>query len=638
MHTYRHEIDGLRALAVLPVILFHAGFSQFSGGYVGVDVFFVISGYLITGLIVDEMKRGDFSLVSFYERRARRILPALFVVLLASTAMAWLWMLPVYMKEFSQSLMAVSAFVSNIFFWRVSGYFDTTTELKPLFHTWSLAVEEQFYLFFPILLIALWRFAPRSITTVLWVSAAVSLACAQWAVTHAPVANFYLLPSRGWELLIGALVAQHGHYRAPVNGAFRDCLGIVGLCMIAAAVFLFDASTPIPSVYALVPTVGTALILIFATEATIVSRLLSIRVLRGIGLISYSAYLWHQPLFAFARHRSLEPPSPAVFAALSVASLCLAYMSWRFVEKPFRNRRRVKRLSVAAFSIGGTLLVLSFGVAGSLTKGFEAQYVDRLSPQQLELYNARDYEKTFADLTRHKRCLLEFGQTPREFARECKPVQRAEFLVWGDSHAAAISIGLRHFVPATAQYTYGGCPPLLDTVIFPVGQSCIDANNFILAEIERGKPERVILASSWWRERSSNANASIGATIDAIKARSPATRIYIIGGLPQWFPSLPDLMISKEISINGGLNHLDLSLYGSIRNIDDALMVAAEAHGATFISALDGFCQDHRCRTIVAQNDQPQLTTFDYGHLTEAGSIFLARYILSRVHNLPPLD
>lgn len=204
---YRREIDGLRALAVLPVILFHAGFKTFSGGFIGVDVFFVISGYLITTIILAELEQGKFSIVNFYERRARRILPALFLVMLVCIPFAWIWLLPSDMKGFSHSLIAVAVFASNILFWSESGYFDTATELKPLLHTWSLAVEEQYYVLFPLFLMLLWKLGKRCILVILGVVFAGSFAVAEWKSYAEPAAAFYLLPARAWELLIGAFAA-----------------------------------------------------------------------------------------------------------------------------------------------------------------------------------------------------------------------------------------------------------------------------------------------------------------------------------------------------------------------------------------------------------------------------------------------
>lgn len=210
---YRREIDGLRALAVLPVIFFHAGFKAFEGGFVGVDIFFVISGYLITNIILSDLNAGKFSIVTFYERRARRILPALFFVMLCCLPFAWLWLVPTHLEDFCQSMAAVSVFSSNILFWRESGYFGVASELKPLLHTWSLAVEEQYYLFFPLFLLGLWKLRKRWIFGSLALVAIVSLLLAQWGAYNKPAATFFLLPTRGWELAIGALIAFYFLYK-----------------------------------------------------------------------------------------------------------------------------------------------------------------------------------------------------------------------------------------------------------------------------------------------------------------------------------------------------------------------------------------------------------------------------------------
>lgn len=257
---YRAEIDGLRAVAVIPVILFHAGFEHFSGGFIGVDVFFVISGYLITMIILSEKEQGTFSLVNFYERRARRILPALFFVMLVSLPFAWLWLLPSDMADFSQSLMAVSFFSSNILFWKETGYWGTDNELKPLLHTWSLAVEEQYYILFPLFLMLMWRFRKRWIFGSLIVIATLSLLVSQWGAYNRPTANFFLLPTRGWELAIGACIAFYFLYRTQATRAFLphrffdEALGLPGFLMIGYAIFMFDDATPFPGFYALIPT------------------------------------------------------------------------------------------------------------------------------------------------------------------------------------------------------------------------------------------------------------------------------------------------------------------------------------------------------------------------------------------------
>lgn len=343
MH-YRAEIDGLRALAVIPVILFHAGFSLFGGGFIGVDVFFVISGYLITSILLKDLASDTYSLAVFYQRRARRILPALFFVAFMCIPFAWLWLPPKDMLDFAQSLSSVSIFSSNIYFLSESNYFDIEVELKPLLHTWSLAVEEQFYVFFPLLLALVWRIRQQAVTPTLWILAGLSLYFAQWTSYHYPKAGFYLLPTRGWELLMGCLVAIsafNGGVSDWIKPRFNGLLSLCGLAFLLLAIVIYDKHTPFPSVYALLPTIGTALIIMFATQGTLTNRLLSNKILVKLGLISYSAYLVHQPLFAFARHRSLGEPALSLIVALALTSFVGAYFIWKYIEQPFRNNTNV---------------------------------------------------------------------------------------------------------------------------------------------------------------------------------------------------------------------------------------------------------------------------------------------------------
>jgi peptidoglycan/LPS O-acetylase OafA/YrhL len=368
----RAEIDGLRAVAVIPVILFHAGFEVFAGGYVGIDIFLVISGYLITTIIIADLKDGRFSLANFYERRARRILPALFFVMLISLPFAWLYLMPRDIEAFGKSLFAVSTFTSNFLFWSEAGYFDTAAELKPLLHTWSLAVEEQFYILFPLFLMLFWRFGTRFLLVFFALFGAVSLAAAHLGAYSLPAGAYYLLPTRGWELLIGVFAAFYlaGRGGSGFSPRANQALSLAGAALILIAIFAFDAKTPFPSLYTLVPTVGTLLIILAAREGTIVWRLLCNRMMVTIGLISYSAYLWHFPLFVFARHRSLVEPAPWLMAVLCVATFPLAYLSWRFVENPFRDRRRTSRRQIIGFGVAAACGFIALGLFGAMSDGF----------------------------------------------------------------------------------------------------------------------------------------------------------------------------------------------------------------------------------------------------------------------------
>ena len=367
---YRPEIDGLRAIAVAAVILFHAGFALFGGGFVGVDVFFVISGFLITSIIVEELKTGRFSVLRFYERRARRILPALFTVMAACVPFAYSLLSPDDLKDFAQSLAAICLFASNVLFWGESGYFDTQAELKPLLHTWSLAVEEQFYVVFPLLLLAVWRLGRGVLLALISAIAVASLFTSVDEVRNFPSAAFYLLPSRAWQLLVGALASlvadrwPSAALRQPAVRLASEAFGWGGMAMIVMALFLFDEQTPFPGLNAALPTVGTVLVLLGASDRTSVGRMLAWRPLVGLGLISYSAYLWHQPLFAFTKHALLADLPTDLAIVLCAVTIVLACLSWRYVEQPFRDRSLISRGMVFALSAAGMAAFVGLGFIG----------------------------------------------------------------------------------------------------------------------------------------------------------------------------------------------------------------------------------------------------------------------------------
>lgn len=494
---YRREIDGLRAIAVLPVILFHAGFEAFSGGFVGVDVFFVISGYLITTIIIAELEDGRFSIVNFYERRARRILPALFLVMLVCIPFAWFWLFPGDMKEFSLSLVAVSFFASNILFWRESGYFDTVAELKPLLHTWSLAVEEQYYVLFPLFLMLFWRFGKRWIIPMLGLVFFASLAVAQWAAYAKPAAAFYLLPTRGWELLIGAFSAFYlsRDNRKEFCRGLGELGGWLGVALILYAVFTYSKATPFPGFYALVPTVGAVLLILFSNQHNTVGKFVGNRVFVGLGLISYSAYLWHQPLFAFARHMTQSPPSQITYAVLSILAVFLGYFSWRYVESPFRDGRRFSRKSI--FKTSAVAILLPVAVALLQLKFEFPTYRVLINPDvQVIPFNERKWSGADCEDFR----VLE-GDASCSVIRYGTP--KSKVIIWGDSHA----LSLKSFEPELDNVElvvigHSGCPPLEGVVRFDgVGNSknCSNGNTLgnYLEWINSKNPDLVLLVGRW---------------------------------------------------------------------------------------------------------------------------------------------
>ncbi|MDC1242499.1 acyltransferase [Amylibacter sp.] len=478
---YRAEIDGLRALAVVPVILFHAGFELFSGGFVGVDVFFVISGFLITTILIEDIENQRFSLVNFYERRARRILPALFFVMFVCIPFAWMWMIPSQMEDFSQSLVAVSLFASNVLFWRESGYFDSAAEEKPLLHTWSLAVEEQYYVLFPIFLFLAWRFGKNRVFWMIVVMAVFSLLLSEWGWRNKANANFYLAPTRAWELLAGSIAA----FIVQKQGVRRNnYLAFLGLAAIIFSIFAYDESILFPSVYALVPVLGVVLLVLYADKETMAAKILSTKLFVGIGLISYSAYLLHQPLFAFARLRLFEHPSLAVMTMLSTASLVLAYISWRFIEKPFRNRILISKRFIFIISLSGLTLFVSVGLIGHFKKGLP----NRLPSQITTALKPLDFERDNESLRLEGNGCMVSSPIPKQPISECGVNQqdnKSEILLIGDSHLDAIGRQLldKFEVSNLSAYAlaYPGCVPIsgLGRTDTDSEQQCADYNNVV---------------------------------------------------------------------------------------------------------------------------------------------------------------
>jgi peptidoglycan/LPS O-acetylase OafA/YrhL len=460
--NYRAEIDGLRAIAVLPVILFHAGFELFSGGFVGVDIFFVISGYLITTILIEDIEKQQFSILNFYERRARRILPLLFFVMLCCMPFAWAWLAPDKMKDFSQSLVAVSLFVSNVLFWSETGYFDTASEEKPLLHTWSLAVEEQYYLLFPVFLILAWRFGKDRVFWTVVLLASLSFLLSEWGWRNQPTANFYLAPSRAWELLSGSIAA----FIVQKYGVKNDnTFASMGLIAILYSIFFYDHTIPFPSAFALVPVLGVVLIILFAGQKTIVAKLLSFRPFVGIGLISYSAYLWHQPLFAFARVKLIEEPSLLFMLALSISSLVLALFSWYVIETPFRKRHVFKAQGpLLVASAVGIIIFMVIGTTGHLKNGFineridlpvvknhvtldEARQLRHLSIRAgICHFNQRGAHKEVDTFLKNWRCYS-----------DDEDLMDTQVLIVGDSHSADKAMALRSVGIDVAQLSGAGC-------------------------------------------------------------------------------------------------------------------------------------------------------------------------------------
>lgn len=438
---YRKEIDGLRAIAVVPVILFHAGFQWFSGGYIGVDIFFVISGFLITSILLNEHQHQAFSLAAFYERRARRILPALVLVLACCLPFAYAVLSPIDLRAFAKSLLGANVFLANVVSYQQTDYFDAASEIKPLLHLWSLSIEEQYYLVLPLLLAFLVKRGAKSVFSTLLVLSVASLFYSEHVLYTNERAAFFFTHSRAWELLIGSLSAALVHYNylslQPSSQArtmvLRQWLSALGFAMVALPIFLYSKDTPFPGLSALVPSIGTALILLFAVEHTWVQRLLSLKPLVGVGLISYSAYLWHQPVLAFVRYRSLESLSTVTLVGLVLFVMVMAYLSWRFVERPFRNKQTFTRRQIWLFAITTTLVLSALSVyvykRNGLPSRFDGKYTEAFYPHEFKEDGFCHFKPLYGADTLQG---CDFGDPNGK---------RTVFLV-GDSHASALLGGL----------------------------------------------------------------------------------------------------------------------------------------------------------------------------------------------------
>jgi peptidoglycan/LPS O-acetylase OafA/YrhL len=486
----RSEIDGLRSVAIIPVLLFHAD-AGFSGGFVGVDVFFVISGYLISSQILSD--GDDFSLVTFWERRVRRILPAALVMVLATALVGWFVLFPPEFAKFGRSAAAQAFMLSNVYFWRDIDYF-AAGEVRPLLHTWSLAIEEQFYLFLPIFLAALWKRSRLVTFCTMAVAALASLALSARGVHEHPSAAFYLLPFRAWELLCGVLLAT-APWPSPRNRWVNETLSLAGLAAILFAAFTYYPEMRFPGPAALVPCLGAAAIILSNTSGvTYVGKFLSLRPIVFIGLISYSLYLWHWPVLTFAHYRSVALTATAR-AWLLALILILAWLSWRFVERPIRQRLIFggrPALFVAAAALLLTSLVAGVGIAS-------AQGVpSRWAPGVLQLVQARydrGYRQEVVLSSVKGEKLIELGFTDQG------PI---ELLVWGDSHAMAIlhvvdSICHEARIRCVAA-THSSTAPILDfpaSGAFSLRADAIPYSRAVVDFVRAHGVRRVLLAGYW---------------------------------------------------------------------------------------------------------------------------------------------
>lgn len=616
---YWPDIDGLRALAVLPVLFFHLGIGLAPGGFVGVDVFFVISGYLITSLISAEMHQGTYSVTRFYVRRARRIFPALFFMCAVTTLLVLLFGLPSDAKRFSSALAAATLFGSNIYFYLTADYFAAAAETQPLLHTWSLAVEEQFYIFFPLVLLLVRRYFGRRERLIMVALALISLGISIWLVRTDKAGAFYLLQSRAWELLLGGLLAL-GVFPAIRSRLLAGALGLAGLALIAGSVLLYRENMPFPGLAALAPCIGAALLIHTGKDASLLTaQALSLGPVRFIGLISYSLYLWHWPVAVISRYAAfwngwdpdLKPHKLAVLAL----SFAAAILSWHFVERPFRQRPH--RLSSTAILSASAATMAFLVVAAGLVYPLSQRFWQMPADAQRTL---AVLDTTSLSTMRSRACLLRTEAEPFSQFDQAACLQLSDskpnWLLVGDSHAADLWAGFAAANPEInlLQATATGCKPVMDGI---GQQQCLDLMDFLFTNfIPKHRFEAILISARW----SSGDLESISRTASALKPF--ANRVVVLGPRVEYEHDLPWLLTASMLKHDPSV--VDRFRVAKQKRVDQRFADRLREQEIGYVSLYAALCPDGRCQ--VTDRDGLPLA-FDYGHLTASGSTFVAQQI-----------
>ena len=611
---YRADIDGLRALAVLPVVLYHASIPGFGGGFVGVDIFFVISGYLICGMIDQDIRDGTFSLGDFYKRRILRILPALFAMFGVTGVLAYAYCLPVEFEDFSKSFASAVASVSNIYFAKTAGYFDAPAETKPLLHTWSLGVEEQFYFVAPLLMLALYRFVPRYAKWLLAAATVMSLTAAILMSFRNATFVFYLTPFRAWELALGALLAIK-FIPSPSTPIARNIVGGIGLALLLGVIVLGTPSAPLLAMTGLAA-VGAAMV-IASSEGSLswAGRLLSVPPLVFVGLISYSLYLWHWPLMVFQRTDGFLMAGTSATAKLVViaVSFAVAIASWRFIERPFRAMAH-ESSRTGVFSAASASMATAFAACLMilLSDGAPFRFSERVVA--ISSYLAYDSASQF----RAGKCFLATNRQhlDQETCMKLDP-HRPNYLLVGDSHGAHLWFGLQAALPDVnvMQATASMCRPAIPEISALETRSCPRMMNFVFEEfLPAHKIDKVLLAASWKDEDL----ADLTTVIDRLKARG--IDVAVLGPIVEYDLALPRLL-ADELR-RGDKSAARVRRTPGIQERDRAMNALVTARGATYVSVYDAICRNDRCDEFVDANVPMQ---FDAGHLTEQGSVEIGR-------------
>lgn len=646
--NYRPDIDGLRAFAVLSVVAFHAFPTWVKGGFIGVDVFFVISGFLISKILFEELDKGTFSFSGFYARRIKRIFPSLLLVLVASYLFGWFVLLSDEYKQLGKHIAAGAGFISNFVFWGESGYFDNSADKKPLLHLWSLGVEEQFYIFWPFFIWFLWK-RKLNILTFTIVFALISFFLNIKGIKQDSVATFYSLQTRFWELLCGSILAWFALYK---KNSFADCklkidgllvkviyreavvvdgktlsnvFAFVGSLLLGYGLYKISKELSFPGKWAIFPVLGSVFIILAGPGAWINRKILSNKIAVWFGLISFPLYLWHWPLLSFALIVQSEEPSWSIRVAVLIISVVLAWLTYKFVELPMRfGKHGNKKIAVLV------ILVIAIGYVGYNT--YQRNGLSFRFPVEVRnLSEAIDFK--WGLYTQNEKCHLQTQMAPNLIhADSCFQKTRPLVALWGDSHASSLYPGLNYlqekFEFGLTQLTQAGCPPIFYLEKLKYSIRCNEINNNVFLGLVKARPDIIILHAAWRHDDYPLSNEELGVkikqTIAQIKIRLPDSKIILVGPVPRWNDS------PQKEAFNYWKNSLKkteaIPRYLNANVLEDAentLIGVASDLSVNYFSSTDILCFDSKCLWRVGGGKEDFLAV-DYGHLSRAGSIYLA--------------
>ena len=622
---YRADIDGLRCIAVLAVVAFHAFPQRLPGGFVGVDVFFVISGYLITGILARLIASDGPLFSEFYRRRIRRIFPALIVVMLGTLAIGFV-LLPAFdYRLLGKHIAAGAGFVSNLALWSETSYFDVDSATKPLLHLWSLGVEEQFYIGWPVLMLLFARRKWELLTSVLLI-AAISLIASILMVARDPTAAFYSPFSRVWELLAGAALfaAEARGWRLSARAA--HVASLAGLALLGQAIILLAPQSPFPGVAAIAPVAGTTLMVAAGPSAILNRSILALRPLVAVGLFSYPLYLWHWPLltFAYLHYHQAQAPGP-VRAVIVVASIALAWLTYRLIEQPAALRRHyttAKLVTAMLVTLAlGLAIFFGDGLPGRPANDARAQFIARFLKMHTRELGAAYREQ--CDFVKWGTLTTKERIDPRCFGGVVRPY----VLLWGDSHAQALSLGLQATLGSVPlqQIATSSCRPddHFDKAYYPnvtLKEACDRSNRLALRQIALRKPDLVVIALG------GDHLAQDWPGLAAHLHRLGAHHVLLVGPLPQWQPSLPLVITADNWPYHG--ERVSAGLDRTVLAYDETLLV--QSRGWTdlaYVSLIAAACNRAGCVAQVPGEPAGTLVTLDYGHLTPKGSLLFGRVL-----------